>query len=148
MNSHNSRFGAVLMLVAFALVPQGRAQVTSSAFNGRFRLAEAVSWQGKILPAGEYTFSVSSVALPAKLIVRGRKATVVILASGRSDGSPVRDSALTIELHGDMRYVRQLSLNNPQMAFVYWVPSIPKNERTHQALTTNTELVAITSPAK
>jgi hypothetical protein len=88
------------------------------------------------------------MALPAKLIVRGPKETLVILASGRSDVSAARNSALLIELHGGVRYVRQLSLNNPRMAFVYRVPSTPKNERMRPVLTTNTELVAITGPAK
>jgi hypothetical protein len=148
MNSYKIRFTVALMLVASALVPQGRAQVTSSAFNGTFRLAEPVSWQGRMLPAGEYSFCVSSADLPAQLIVRGPKVTVVILASGRSDSFPARGSVLIIESHGNMRYVRELSLNNPRIAFVYWVPSVPKNERTHQVLTTNTEFIAITSQGK
>ena len=150
MNSHlrsGLRFVSVVMLGALALVPPGRTQVTS-AFDGKFRLMEPVSWQGKILPAGEYTLSLSSIALPAKLIVRGPKTAMVILASGRSSGSQVRNSVLTIETHGGLRYVRQLTLNNPRMAFVYWVPSIPKNERTHEVQSGTTQLVAITSPAK
>jgi hypothetical protein len=145
MNSHTKyglKIAAVLVLVAFALVPQGRAQ-QSSAFNGKFRLSEPVNWQGKTLPGGEYTFSVSSTSFPARLILHGPKGAVVIVASGRSDGFPVHHCTLTIELRGGTRFVRELSLNNPPMAFRYWVPSIPKNEPAQQAL--RTERIPITS---
>jgi hypothetical protein len=148
MNSHKNyslKLVAVLVLVAFALVPQVRAQ-QSSAFNGKFRLSEPVNWQGKILPPGEYTFSVTSTSFPARLILRGPKGTVVIVASGQSDGFRLRNSTLTIELRGGTHFVRELFLNNPPMAFRYWVPSIPKNEPRQQALTA--KLVAITSTAE
>jgi hypothetical protein len=145
MNSHKKhglKLAAVLVLVAFALVSQGRAQ-QSSAFNGKFSLSEPVNWQGKTLPGGEYTFSVSSTSFPARLILHGPKGAVVIVASGRSDGFPVHHSALTIELRGGARFVRELSLNNPPVAFRYWVPSIPKNEPAQQAL--RTERIPIVS---
>ena len=141
MNFHK-KIAAVLVFVVFALVPQGRAQ-QSSAFNGKFKLLEPLNWQGKILPCGEYTFSVSSTSSPARLILHGPKGAVVIVASGRSDSFPVHHSSLTIELRGGTRFVRELSLNNPPVAFRYWVPSIPKNEPVQQAL--RTERIPITS---
>lgn len=143
MNSKN-RYGlkiaGVLMFVAFACAPQGRAQ-RASAFDGRFSLAEPAVWQGNMLPAGDYTFSVTSTDSPAKLVLRGPKTTVVILASGRSDGAAHHHSAITIELRGKARFVRELSLNNPSVALRYQVPSLPKNESAQQAA--GTELVAI-----
>lgn len=148
MNSYN-RYGlklaGVLMLGALAFAPQGRAQ-KSSAFDGRFRLSEPVSWQGKMFPAGEYTFSVTSTSFPAKLVLHGPKTTVVIFASGRSDGLPSHGSTLVLESRGKARFVRELSLNNPSVAFRYEVPSLPKNELAQQAPTM--ELVAITSAAR
>ena len=138
---HGLKLVVVLALIALAFVPGVRAQ-QSSVFEGQFRLSEPVSWQGKILPAGEYTFSVSSTNFPARLVLHGPKTTVVILASGRSGAFPIQKSALMIELRGKARFVRELSLNNPPVAFRYQVPALPKNESVQQAPTT--ELVAIT----
>jgi hypothetical protein len=135
----------VLALIALAFVPRVRAQ-QSSVFDGQLRLSEPVNWQGKMLPAGEYTFSVSSTNFPARLILHGPKTSVVILASGRSGGFPEQKSALTIELRGKTRYVRELSLNNPPVAFRYQVPALPKNESAQQAPTM--ELVTITRGAR
>jgi hypothetical protein len=147
MNSlmqYSLKLAAVLVLFVFALVPQAPAQ-QSSAFDGRFKLSEPVNWQGKILPAGEYTFSISSISYPARLILHGPKGNTVILASGRSGGFPAQRSALVVELRGGARFVRELSLNKPPMAFRYWIPSHPKNELARQASTT--EFVAIASAA-
>ena len=144
MNSYNHyglKIAGVLLFAACACVPQGRAQ-RSSAFDGKFSLSEPVTWQGKILPAGDYTFSVASTDFPAKLILHGPKTTVVILASGRLDDAAKHHSAITIELRGKTRFVRELSLNNPSVAFRYQVPSLPKNESAQQA--PSMELVAIT----
>ena len=140
-NHYALKIAGVLMLVAFGCVPQGRAQ-RSSAFDGKFSLSEPVVWQGKMLPAGDYTFSVTSKDSTAKLVLRGPKATVVILPSGRSDGAANHHSAILIELRGKTRFVRELSLNNPPVAFRYQVPSLPKYESAQQA--PSTELVAIT----
>ena len=148
MNSHKKhglKLAAVLVLVAFVLVPQGRAQ-QSSAYKGKFKLPEPVNWQGKTLPRGEYTFSVSSTSYPARLILQGPKGTVVILASGRSDDSSVHQSALTIELRGGKRFVAELSLNDPHVALRYWIPSIPKNEPA--LLAERTEHILIASAGK
>lgn len=144
MNSYNHyglKIAGVLLFAACACVPQGRAQ-RSSAFDGKFSLSEPVSWQGKMLPAGDYTFSVTSMDFPAKLVLHGPKTTVVILPSGRSDGAANHRSTITLELRGKMRFVRELSLNNPSVAFRYQVPSLPKNESALQA--PGMELVAIT----
>jgi len=140
-NHYGLKIAGVLMFVACACVPQGRAQ-RSSAFDGEFSLSEPVIWQGKILPAGDYTFSVTSKDSTAKLVLHGPKATVVILPSGRSDGAANHHSAIIIEQRGKTRFVRELSLNNPSVAFRYQVPSLPKNESAQQA--PGTELVAIT----
>jgi len=140
MNSQNQyglKIAGVLMFVAFACAPQGRAQ-RSSAYDGKFSLPE----QGKMVCAGDYTFTVTSTDFPAKLVLHGPKTTVVMLASGRSDGAANHHSAITLELRGKTRFVRELSLNNPSVALRYQVPSLPKNESAQQA--PSTELVAIT----
>jgi hypothetical protein len=144
-NHYGLKFAAVLLFAALACVPRGRPQ-RSSAFDGKFSLSESVNWQGRLLPAGEYSLSISSTGLSGRLVLHGPKTTVVILASGRSDGARIHNNHLTIESRGRTRFVRELVLNNPSVAFRYRVPSLLKDESAQQ--TSTTELVAIKSAAK
>ena len=40
-------------------------------FRGKFTLPYDVSWQSTVLPAGEYSFTMDSLARPVRIIVRG-----------------------------------------------------------------------------
>ena len=113
------------VLIAGACVSPAAAQF-GSAFKGNFTLPDKVSWQGKVLPAGEYSFSLQTAALPAQIVLRGPSGVQILLTCGRSIGGKSQQSALTIEWRGDSAYVRELYLAPIGVHFHYHVPKIPK----------------------
>jgi hypothetical protein len=130
MKTHRNRLlaMAVIGLVAIgAYASPAAAQSSRSA--GRFTLAHEVRWQGWVLPAGDYTFSLQSAALPALVTVRGPDGSTSILATATDATPKSRDSALTIERRGGARFVSEMYLADVGLHIFYRVPKIPKSEQ-------------------
>jgi len=133
-----SILGAVLAISLCAGLAS--AQV---AFRGKFTLPYDVSWQSTVLPAGEYSFTMESLARPVRIIVRGMGKAAIIGAQGMSD-SAEKASALTVERRGGQRMVRSLQLAPFGLVLNYEAPSIPKEEFARNADSTHHILVSTT----
>jgi len=62
-----TKFG-VAALALGALATSGKAQ---NAYQGKFTLPFETHWGGATLPAGDYTFVLSSTGSPYRLYIRG-----------------------------------------------------------------------------
>jgi hypothetical protein len=122
-----------LIMVSFALllasvcVNPAAAQF-GAACKGNFTLPEEVRWQGKVLPAGDYSFVLKSASLPALIELRGPSGVSLLMTAGLSNDNKVDHSFLTIERRGDSGYVRELYLAPIGVHFSYQVPKAPKAE--------------------
>ena len=131
------------LLVVCASVTPVTAQ---NVFQGRFTLSEEVRWQNATLPAGDYTFTLASSAVPAQVIVHGPSQSAIILTSARnerkaSDGK----SYLLVEHRGGTQFIREMVLAPLGADLMYRAPEIPKSERELAQGPASTEKVLIAS---
>jgi hypothetical protein len=123
----------ILLMACFALLlastcANPAAAQFSAACKGNFTLPEEVRWQGKVLPAGDYSFVLKSASLPALIELRGPSGVDVLMTAGLSKDNQIEHSFLTIERRGGSEYVRELYLAPLGVHFSYQVPKVPKNE--------------------
>ncbi len=130
MKSYRSRILVIValgLLAASAGVSSAAAQ-SGAACTGSFTLPDEVRWQGKVMPAGDYTFALKSAALPARIELRGRNGIVVLMTSGLSIRDKNQQSFLIIERRSGTSYVQELYLAPLGVHFHYRVPKMPKEE--------------------
>ena len=65
-------------LVLGALATNGNAQ---NIYQGKFTLPFETHWGSATLPAGDYTFVMSSASSDYRLYIRGEKVNVIIMAA-------------------------------------------------------------------
>jgi hypothetical protein len=144
MKTHRNRFlaMAVIGLVAIGtFVSQAAAQ--SNVSSGSFTLPYQVNWQGVVLPAGDYTFSLKSRALPTLLDVRGPNGRAYIMATVLDQNKADQRSSLTIEGRGGTRFVREMYLADIDLRICYSIPKVPKSEKELAQGPATTEHVAV-----
>ncbi len=109
----------------------GASQTVAQGISekGSFTLPCEVRWNSAVLPAGHYTFTIESTALPARMILRGANGSIFIQTMALSDHSTNQHSALTIERRGGTCFVKELYLSDRGRHFLYWEPSVPNNDR-------------------
>jgi hypothetical protein len=130
MKSHLTRMLAITAIGLFTVCASATPASAQVAFKGAFTLPSEVRWQGKNLPAGDYTFSLKSVALPAQLVVTGANGnSVFIITSATDDRSNGEQSFLIVERHGATSFIREMYLAGLAMDLHYSAPRIPKNEQ-------------------
>lgn len=128
MNSKRSftwaQFLAPALLAAFVFPSVLSAQTAS---EGTFTLPFETRWGIAILPAGDYSFTLSSLATPQLIRVTGQGGTALVMTSGGvSERKPAEHSALIVVRHEGRARVRALYLEHLGLTFNY-VP--PKAER-------------------
>jgi hypothetical protein len=130
MKTHRNR---LLAIAAIGLVAIGtcvsRAAAQGSSAWGRFTLPYEVNWKGAVLPAGEYTFSLKTAALPALVNLQGPNGGAFIMATEVDETKTDQASSLTIEERGSTRFVREMYLADLGLHIHYAIPKIPKNEK-------------------
>jgi hypothetical protein len=129
MKSFQNRILAVAGLGLFAICANAGQAAAQSRVQGSFTLSHEVRWQNANLPAGDYTFSLSSTARMTPMIVRGPKGAVFELASVISERNTNQPSVLILEERGGTSFVREMYLASIGMQLDYNVPKIPKNEK-------------------
>jgi hypothetical protein len=147
MKTHRSRF---LAMVAFGLLAVSAGANTAAAqnrYDGKFTLPHEVRWQGRVMPAGEYTFSLPSISMPAMLRLDGPNGTAFVPTSGISDAATDKKSCLTIEHRGGARFVSELYLAELGVHLRYSIPKAPKEQLLAQG-PSSTESVLIPAAAK
>jgi hypothetical protein len=137
---------AVGLLAACVYATPAAAQGISVA-QGKFTLSSEVRWEGTVLPAGDYSFSMQSASLPADILLRGPNGAQFVRPAGRSENHPAQESYLTIERRGEWGYVREMYLAPLGMHFTFTTPKVPKDQLLAQGPAT-TERVLISSVGK
>jgi hypothetical protein len=119
---------ALLALLATSACANPAAAQISAPCKGNFTLPQEVHWQGRVLPAGDYSFVLKSASLPALIELRGPSGVDVLMTAGLSIDNKIDQSFLKIERRGDSGYVRELYLAPLGVHFNYTVPKVPKEE--------------------
>jgi len=117
-----------LLIVAFALSAVFANAVPASAqvaYQGSFTLPHPVRWQNAMLPAGNYTFEIRSLASP-RLVLRGPNGAQFINAV-IADQKPVDQSMLVVENYGTESCITELRLAPIGRSIRYSVPKTPKD---------------------
>jgi len=118
---------AVLAIGLIALCASPNSVNAQDRFKGHFTLTNDVRWNGTELPAGEYSFTLSSTAVPAKILLHGPNGYMFVLTSSVSTKAVGENSSLTIERRGDSRYISDLYLADLGMELRYRAPKFAEN---------------------
>ena len=91
---------------------------------GKFTLPFEAKWGRAVLPAGEYSFTISHVAgSPELLEVRtGSKAVALVTASSVRESNRSNDNTLVTIRNGDQHSIQSLKLGSIGETFVYAAP--------------------------
>jgi hypothetical protein len=138
----------ILTIVAIALIAVCASPAPAAAqdaYKGRFTLTNDVRWSQALLPAGEYTFSLKSNTLPARILIHGPNGFAMILTSATSTKDTNASSTMTIERRGGMRVVRDLYLAELGLDLRYAAPKLPHNEIAQEPRSNEQVLVAMTA---
>jgi hypothetical protein len=147
MKSFQNRVLAIAAVGFFALCASAIPAAAQKACAGSFTLQHEVRWQGARLPAGDYTFSMKSVAAPSVITLYGPDGFASVSAIG-ADKDRVSDrSTMTIEHRGGASMVRELYLAPIGLRLTYSVPKRQKDQKLAQGPAT-TEQVLVAMAAK
>lgn len=109
---------AALVLGAVATI--GKAQ---SIYHGQFTLPVETRWGTATLPAGDYTFTVSSASSQYRLYIYGQKTNAIIQPSS-ADGRVVSGRAqLNLVDIANAQTVQTFDAPELGVTFVYWTPA-------------------------
>jgi hypothetical protein len=109
----------VAALAMGALATSGNAQ---NAYQGKFTLPSETHWGGATLPAGDYTFTMSSASSDYRLIIQGRVNAIIMAAS--TDDRAVADHAqLNLVDIADVQTVQTFDVPELGLTLVYLTPT-------------------------
>jgi len=143
MKNNVSRILAVVAIALIAVCAAPAPAAAQDAYKGRFTLTHDVRWSQALLPAGEYTFSLKSTALPAQILVHGPNGFAILMTSATDTKKNDAPSSITIERHGGMRVVSDLYLAELGIDLRYSAPKLPHNEIAQGPSSTEQVLVAM-----
>ena len=118
----------MLVIAALALAAVCASAIPASAqaaYKGSFTLTHSVRWQNAKLPAGDYTFEIQSLSLPATMTVKGPDGSVFVTAVA-VDQKAGEQSMLIVENRGSSSAVSELRLANIGRSLHYATPKAPK----------------------
>jgi hypothetical protein len=144
MKSFKNRVLAIAAVGLFAICASAIPAAAQNVCGGSFTLQQEVRWQGATFPAGDYTFSMKSVAAPSVITLHGPNgfAFVSAIVGDRDDISD--RSVMTIEHRGGASVVRELYLAPIGLRLKYSVPKRQKDQELAQGpATTEQVLVAM-----
>lgn len=110
-----------LRVLVLALLAVGISAGVAAAqdFVGSFTLPFAVQWEKATLPAGEYSFRISTSSPPYFARVYGKNANFLVMAKAISDASAPAANELIINRSQGKFAVRALSLADRGVVFSY-----------------------------
>jgi hypothetical protein len=126
-----SKFNRILSVVAITLIAvcaSANSASAQSAYKGTFTLTQEARWGSAKLPAGDYSFVLESMAIPAKITVRGPNGSQFVTTVSNDRENLDRSSSLKIERRGNSRFVSEIYLAEIQLQLHYSVPALPKDE--------------------
>jgi hypothetical protein len=119
----------VLVIAALALAAVCASAIPASAqaaYQGSFTLTHEVRWQNANLPAGDYTFEIRSMSLPATLVVKGPNGSMFVTAIV-VDQKASAQSMLIVENRGSVSAISELRLADLGKSLRYATPKAPKD---------------------
>jgi hypothetical protein len=112
-----TKFG-VAALALGALATSGKAQ---NAYQGKFTLPFETHWGGATLPAGDYTFVMSSAVSDYRLIIRGQ-VNAIIMASAADEKAVSGHAQLNLVDIADVQNVETFEAPELGLTFSYATP--------------------------
>lgn len=131
-----------LLSVAASALPAAAQE----AAKGHFTLPYEVRWQNANLPAGEYTFVLTSRSAESPMTVNGPNGSVFELGHVDTTRPSGRPSVLILERRGRSYFVREADLAGIGIQIHYNVPKQARSDKELAKTSTSGQiLVAITT---
>ena len=106
-------------LVLGAVATSGKAQ---SIYHGQFTLPVETRWGTATLPAGDYTFTISSASSQYRLYIDGQK-TNAIIQTLTAEHATSRHAQLNLVDIADVYSVQTFDAPELGLTFTYWTPT-------------------------
>jgi len=132
---------AITALGLFAISASAIPAAAQDLCAGSFTLTQEVRWQGATLPAGDYTFSMPSLASPSRIKLHGPNGSAFVAAIVADNGKIGDRSTMTIEHRGGKSVVRELYLAPIGARLKYSVPKLPKDQELAQGPATTEQIL-------
>jgi hypothetical protein len=143
MKAQVNRLFAIAAIGLFSVAVSALPAAAQDAVRGRFTLPHSVRWQGATLPAGDYTFSLPSLAATTPTIVTGPNGSVFELAHINSYFRSESPSVLILEQRNGAYYVRELDLSEVGVQILYRVPKQRRDDEPLAQAPATTEKVLV-----
>jgi hypothetical protein len=141
-----TNFTRILAIAAFALIAATVSAMPASAqaaFKGSFTLTSDVRWGQASLPAGDYTFTLQSSAIPARIVVIGANGSQFVLTSSMDVKSIDAPSNLQVVRRNGESRINRLYLADLHLVLNYHEGSKSKDKELAMGpVTTERVLVA------
>jgi hypothetical protein len=124
-------FTRILAITALGLIAVCASANPASAqgvFKGSFTLTSDVRWGQANLPAGDYTFTLASSAMPARIVVTGANGSQFVITSSTDVKSIDAPSNLKIVRHNGESRINQLYLADLHLVLNYQEGSKSKDK--------------------
>jgi hypothetical protein len=127
----------VAALALGALATSGNAQ---SVYQGKFTLPFETHWGSATLPAGDYTFVMSSAISDYRLYIRGAQVNAIIMATSTEDKAVSDHAQLNLVDIADVQTVQTFDAPELGRTFVYFTPAQNHvgNKEAHQKTASQT----------
>jgi len=109
----------VAALALGALATSGNAQ---NAYQGKFTLPFETHWGTATLPAGDYTFVMSSARFDYRLVIQG-PVNAIIMAATTDDRAVADHAQLNVVNIADVQTVQTFDAPELGKTFVYFTPT-------------------------
>ena len=107
----------VAALALGALATSGNAQ---NAYQGKFTLPTETHWGSATLPAGDYTFAMSSASSQYRLYIRGVQVDAIIMAASTDDRAVADYAQLNLVDIADVQTVQTFDAPEQGLTFIYF----------------------------
>ena len=128
MKTNFTRIVAIATLGLIAICASASSASAQNAFQGKFTLPNDVRWANATLPAGDYSFSLSSPTMSGRVFLQGPNGGAFILTSVIDNRNEGDSSKLTIEHRGGSSFVRSMYLADLGVELTYSAPKTPKQD--------------------
>lgn len=124
-------YAALLALTTMNLAPALAS--AEEVAHGRFTLTHDVHWEGAIIPAGEYHFSLDSDGAPRMLTLSslsGRRVGFLLMVHDSDDAKPSDRNQLVLQSTPEGSYVSAMELPEFGLTLNFKVPTkAPRMEK-------------------
>ena len=138
-----NRLFVIAAIGLFSVAASALPAVAQEAVRGHFTLPHQVRWQNTNLPAGEYTFSLPSLAPFSAMTLTGPNGSIFELARVYSDHRFNGPSVLILEQRDGISYVSQMNLSEVSVQINYTVPKQSRRDEPLAQAPTTTEKILV-----